>query len=396
MSGTITQRWIGSAANSSATRVEVKRLARFLVTCLACYAFSHVQAQERRDDYLACSKTDQTLSLEDIDPLKAGFESAEAHYLLGEQSRLAGDPKRAEQEFKAAVAQVPRGDKYVRALALLEVEAARYDEAISIIKDYVKVCGTTALGWELESELLFKQKQYDAAFEAAQHALALSGNSARMHEMLGLIWTIRRQNEEALLELGKASSLDPEQAQIRYYYGRILYSTGRPREARDEFLACLKIQPQYPRALENLGLCYEALQDSLKAFECYRKAIAFEDAKQGRKNAEPYTYYGRLLLDESQPDDAISVLRRAVDVSPHSLIANYELGRGLLNVGELKDAERVLRAAVNLDPKFPQTYYLLGRICQREQRPKEASQYWATFELLNRNPENREIPLTDR
>ena len=214
-----------------------------------------------------------------------------------------------------------------------------------------------------------------------------------MHEVLGLIWTIRRQNDAALLELGKASALDPEQAQIRYYYGRLLYSTGRFREARDEFLACLKIQPQYPRAVENLGLCYEALQDSLKASECYRKAIALEDAKQGGKNAEPYAYYGRFLLDEGQPEGAISVLRRAAEVSPHSLIANYELGRALFNVGELKDAESVLCAAANLDPKFPQTYYLLGKICQREQRPKEASQYWTTFELLNRNPENREIPL---
>ena len=377
-------------------RVEIKRLAPFFVGCLACHAFSYMQAQEQPDDYLACSRTDHSLSLEDVDSLKTGFGGAEAHYALAEQFRLAGDQERAAQEFKAAVAQVPRGDKYVRALTLFEVEGGRYDEGIAIIKDYVKVCGETALGWELESELLFKRKQYDAAFEAAQRSLGLSGDNTRMHEMLGLIWTIRRQNDAALLELGKASALDPKRAQIRYYYGRILYSTGRFREARDEFLACLKIQPQYPRALENLGLCYEALQDSLKAFECYRKAIAFEDAKQGRKNAEPYTYYGRLLLDESQPDDAISVLRRAVDVSPHSLIANYELGRGLLNVGELKDAERVLRAAVNLDPKFPQTYYLLGRICQREQRPKEASQYWATFELLNRNPENREIPLTDR
>lgn len=376
-------------------RAEISRFMPFFSACVACLVFSCAQAQEHPDDYLACSKPDQSISLEDAGSPKGGFGGAEAHYVLAEQSRLAGDEKRAEQEFKAAVAQLPRGDKYVRALALFQVEREHYDEGIATIKDYVKVCGETALGWELESELLFKRKQYDAAFEAAQHSLGLFGDSARMHEILGLIWTIRHQNEAALLELEKASALDPGQAQVRYYYGRVLYSTGRFRQARDEFLACLKIQPQYPRALENLGLCYEALQDLPNAFECYRNAIASEDAKQGRKNAEPYAYYGRLLLDQGQSSDAMSVLRRAVDVSPRSLIANYELGRGLLGVGELKDAERVLYTAANLDPNFPQTYYLLGKICQREQRPKEASHYWATFELLNRNPQNREIPLTD-
>ena len=134
-----------------ATRVEIKRFAPFFVACLACHVFSYVQAQEQPDDYLACSRTDHTLALEDVDSLNAGFGGAEAHYVLAEQSRLAGDQERAEREFKAAVAQMPRGDKYVRALALFEVDTARYEEAIAIIKDYVKVCGETALGWELES-----------------------------------------------------------------------------------------------------------------------------------------------------------------------------------------------------------------------------------------------------
>jgi len=377
--------------------VNLKKLTLFLGAGLGCHAVFYGQAQRQLRDYpLVCSKPDHSLQLQDVHPFQAGTASADEHYVQAEQFESAGDQARAEREFKAAVAEVPGGDKYVRGLALFEIGRGRYADAIASIRDYVKMCGSTALGWELESELLFKRKQYDAALEAAQNSLGLSGDSARMHEILGLIWTTRRRNEAALLELAKASALDPERPQIRYYYGRVLYSTGRFREAREEFLACLKIQPQYPRALENLGLCYEALQDLPKAFECYPKAIALEDAKQGPKNAEPYAYYGRFLLDQRRSEDAVLVLRHAVEVSPRSLVANYELGRGLLSLGELKDAERVLTVAVTLDPSFPQTYYLLGKICQKEQRPKEAAQYWATFEQLNQNPENRVIPLTDR
>ena len=75
----------------------------------------------------------------------------------------------------------------------------------------------------------------------------------------------------------------------------------------DEFLACLKVQPAYRRALENLALCYEALQDFAKAFDCYRKAIALEDAKKGLKNAGPV----HLRTPASQPaqtDEGLAAL----------------------------------------------------------------------------------------
>jgi predicted Zn-dependent protease len=90
------------------------------------------------------------------------------------------------------------------------------------------------------------------------------------------------------------------------------------------------------------------------------------------------------------------LLKRGVAASPHSFIVNYELGRGLLRLGQFEDAKHFLLVAKDLDAKFPQTYYLLGKVCQKQQQPKAAAQYWATFDQLNRNAENREIPITDR
>ncbi len=364
---------------------------------LGCQTFYPVHAQPQlKSAPLVCSKPDTTLELQDVHPTSRGLGTADEHYALAQRFESAADNVRAEAEFKAALASMPAGDKYVRGLALFEIERERYDDAIGAIRDYVKACGPTALGWSLEAELLFKKKQYDGAYEAAQHSLAMSDDDGRMHEMVGLIFVAKHQNGAAALELKKAAALDPESAQIRYYYGRVLYTTGRYQEARDAFLACLRIQPEYPRAQENLGLCYEALQEFPKAFDCYRQAIAGEESKKGPKNAEPYAFYGRSLLDRRQTTEGLAVLRRAVEVSPRSFIANFELGRGLLSLGELKDAEHVLLAAENLAPQYPQTHYLLGKLCQKEQRPQEAAKHWTKFVELNRIPENREIPITDR
>jgi uncharacterized protein HemY len=85
-----------------------------------------------------------------------------------------------------------------------------------------------------------------------------------------------------------------------------------------------------------------------------------------------------------------------VEVSPGSFIVNYELGRGLLKLGQFEDARHFLLVAKDLNPKFPRTYNLPGKVCQKQQQPEAAAQYWAAFQPLNRNVENLELPTTDR
>jgi tetratricopeptide (TPR) repeat protein len=323
-------------------------------------------------------------------------QDAERHYLRALQLNAAGDDARAEKEFREAVNKTPNEDKYVRSLALFHIARSRYDEAIGVIGDYVKLCGVTALGYELEAELLFQKRLYDPALEAALASLKLYNSSARMHQLLALIHIAKRKDGAAAVELRKAVELDPNHAGIRYLLGRVLYSTGGYAEARDQFLACLKIQPSYRKVLENLGLCYEALQDYPKATQAYHDAITLEESQKGPKHAEPYAFYGAMLAKVGESEKALAVLRQGVAVSPRSFVANYHLGRLLLNLGDNAEAEKFLLTAADLDPKFSRTYYLLGNLRQKQSRRAEAERYRALFKDLDKVPENRVFPLTDR
>jgi tetratricopeptide (TPR) repeat protein len=320
----------------------------------------------------------------------------EQHYLRALELRTAGDEDRAEAELKAVVAKAPKEDKYVRSLALFYIAKDRPHDAIGVIRDHVNLCGVTALGYELETELLFHEKRYDAALEAVLGSLKLSDHNARMHELLGLIHVAHQQDRAAVAQLRRAAELDPNQAQIRYFLGRVLYSTGVYSEARDEFLACLRIQPGYRKALENLGLCYEALQDDSKAAQAYVDAIESEKTQPGPQHGEPYAFYGAMLAKSGQIDKALAVLEEAIVASPRSFVANYHLGRVLLSSNQLEKAERFLGTAAELEPKFSRTYYLLGTLCQRQNRQADAARYWALFKELDQAAENRVLPLTDR
>ncbi len=89
------------------------------------------------------------------------------------------------------------------------------------------------------------------------------------------------------------------------------------------------------------------------------------------------------------------VFREGVKASPRSFTANYQLGKLLLGVGRLEEAETFLLAAMALYPKFSRTYYLLGRLRQKQDSPEDAQSYMATFQELDRVSENRVFPLTD-
>ena len=318
------------------------------------------------------------------------------HYFQALQLDAVNDDAPIERKLRNAVNNAPHQDNPVRNLALFYIAGKRYDDAIKVIADYVELRGVTALGFELEAELLFQKQLFDPALEAALGSLKLDANNARMHQLLALIHIAKRKDGAAAVELQKAVELDTSHAGLRYLLGRVLYSTGGYAEARDQFLACLKIDPAYRKARENLGLCYEALEDYSNASQAYQDAIALEESRKGPKHAEPYAFYGAMLAKVGESEKALLVLHQGVAASPRSFVANYHLGRLLLNAGNKAEAEKFLLIAADLDPKFSRTYYLLGNLRQRQNRRAEAARYFAMFKELDSVPENRVFPLTDR
>jgi len=206
---------------------------------------------------------------------------------------------------------------------------------------------------------------------------------------------MKRDKSDAGSELQKAEQLDPNDADIRYYYGRTLYLNGRYAEARDQFLACLKSNPQYRKALENLGLSYQAVNDYGNAAKSYQQAIEREKSEKV-KHGEPFGFYGAMLMEMGQPKQALPVLEEGVAASPHSLVVNFELGRVLFLLGQPEQAQHFLLLAESLAPQYAQTHYLLGRLYNKQKRTQESDQEFKKFQELEKDPANREFPATDR
>jgi tetratricopeptide (TPR) repeat protein len=183
--------------------------------------------------------------------------------------------------------------------------------------------GASALGWQLQGELLFAQKQYQLAHESLLRSSELSNENYRAHQLIGLIHIVGRRDLEAGEELQIAAQQNPNSPQARFFLGRIYYRRGQPARARDEFLACLRIQADYPKATENLGLCYEALQDIPKAIDAYERAIHLEKVGKTPPSEDPYVEYAVLMANQGETEKSISLLKEGLSKNPRSARAKF-------------------------------------------------------------------------
>jgi tetratricopeptide (TPR) repeat protein len=303
----------------------------------------------------------------------------------------------AEASFRAAWLAAPDNERYVRALATFYIHREQFDRAITVIRDHVARNGATALGYALQGELLFVQKQYGLAYESLMRAVELShGSDYRVHELLGLIHVIDRHDPDAVHELQVAATQNPASPQTHFWLGRTLYRTGRYAEARVEFEKCLSLQPSYPKALENLALCHEALQNDQKAVELYDRAIELDRGGDTPPSEDPYIDYALLLARHGESARAESLMHEGLKRNPDSARASFELGRLLFQTGRTEESEAPLRHAIALDPKFSRPHYILARVLGKLNRNQESLDEFARFHNLDSDPTNREPKLTGK
>lgn len=143
-------------------------------------------------------------------------------------------------------------------------------------------------------------------------------------------------------------------------------------------------EPTAPAGLPTLEQRLEGLPPDLAellravraALEQRRADEAAQWLEQARTRAEPHPEFLRLFgitrhLQE-RPQEAVALLRRALDASPGDAMVLTNLGSALRAAGERDAAMVALVRACELAPEFAAAWYNLGRAHGAERRPEEA------------------------
>ncbi len=147
---------------------------------------------------------------------------------------------------------------------------------------------------------------YRRAREAAEKALALDPQLADAHLAMGWIQHSYDWNWAAAdVSNRKALALEPGNAQVLRYSGRLAVTLGRWSEAIDLMNKAIERDPLQPNAYSNLGLVLQAVNRDTEAEAAIRKALELDPDGSSRHRA-----LGRVLLLQDKTDAALREMQQ--------------------------------------------------------------------------------------
>jgi len=159
----------------------------------------------------------------------------------------------------------------------------------------------------------------------------------------------------ALPRLTRAAAAAPNDARHPFGLGQALQALQRWHEAEQAFEAALRLEPDFPEALNNLGVCRQRNGQTAAAVDVYRRALL---ARPG--DATLMANLGSALREMGQLPEAVEHLRTATTLEPQVVSHAVNLGIALCQQRDFAAAAPILRRAVELDPNDAEAAFNLG------------------------------------
>lgn len=128
----------------------------------------------------------------------------------------------------------------------------------------------------------------------------------------------------------------------------------------------------------NAGLLLDG-SDPLEAIECYRRAIEMD-----RLHADAWVNLGCLLIDGDQSIEAYAVLQEAVVNCPRHPLLQFNLGIACEDIGRHDEAVQAYGEALSLDPGMADAHYNLARLYEARGQSARAIRHYNAYRRLQR------------
>ena len=281
-------------------------------------------------------------------------ENVSATYQLAQVYQKKGDSARARQLFAKVSKGQGRGPRAVHARRPAAYHPRRFE-----VKRCVWVFAGILAGGAALAQL--PRNQEARALDAKGTALAEAGKIAEAVEQfrkalllapdlpearyhLGLAHDRLGQTDEAMAEFEEALRLQGDFLQARYLLAGCCRKRGDYEGEMRLLAGIVQTEPAFTEARYNYGLALQRSEKSAEAVEQLRAAV-----RAGPRNFRYLLALGIALADRD-PGEAVTLLRRAVELSPDEAEARYNLALALAVGGDNAAAVGEFRTAIRLNP----------------------------------------------
>jgi len=190
---------------------------------------------------------------------------------------------------------------------------------------------------------------------------------------------------DALDILQKAAASQPANAALRNYYGQLCFLAGRNGEAEAGFTKALQLDPRLTDARNNLGALYDATGRKAEAEQQFLKVL--EDGSYSAPE-KAHLNLGILYLSQGRQDEAITHLRRSVEINPKFWRGHFELASALDKAGQLDEAAREYEVAAPDYKGSGEYHYRIGLAYMKLDQPSKAREHFIRCQELSPGSES--------
>lgn len=351
-------------------------------------------------------------------------DTSQRDFDRGVEFHRAGDLKRAQAAYEAALKAAPQRVDVLSNLGLVYGQSGRYELAIRMFQRALAVDPTqAAVRFNLGLTYLEAQRFDDARREFARILRDDPAELAARH-MLGLALLKLERTNEGAAELATVFQRRPGDVELACTLASAYIKAHQLAEAStlvdnllkesrradaqfisgSYFLAAQK----YPEALEHLKRAYELNANLPDLGTALADAYAYNGnpdlatqmfAEQLRRNPMDYTanlLLGWLYLQAMNQDEAAKYLERARKIRPDDPHLLFQLARLARSRGNQQQAAELLERVVAQRPGDGPAHVLLAQTYVKLKRSADAAREQAIVERLNAEEQARQPAPRDR
>ena len=182
----------------------------------------------------------------------------------------------AEKCFREALAAEPANADLLVALAMSLLRQERYDEARDAARQGLAAAPVHLGGLFVLSAAMAGLEDFPEALKAVQRGLQIAPGLAPLHAQEGAILIAQGNSADALVQLERARTLDPEDSGTVALLSAALFNTRRFEEAERAAADALRLDPDNSEAHRILGLLSLRRGGGRSAVDAHRTALRLD------------------------------------------------------------------------------------------------------------------------
>ena len=259
--------------------------------------------------------------------------------------------------YQKAIALDPKLPGIHLNLGLAEFKLGRFPEAVAPLKAALAADPNNFQARTLLGMSYYGAKRFDQAVKHLKVAAKSDATNVQLHQVLAQSCLWAKQYSCALDEFRKIQEQDPDSVASHVLTAEALDGLGRTSDAIAEFWAAAKVAPREHNVHFGVGYLYWKQHKYEEAKSALEEELAIDPA-----SPQALAYLGDIAMKQSDPDKALSLVKRAVQLKSDLRIAYLDMGILLADRKEFPEALAALRRAEELDPSEPDAHYRMARI----------------------------------